>query len=90
MTTTGTNDLIVASTIGLSGTGMIWENTMTGVTPGGSFFFDAADTQCSDADEEYVQPSPGSVTPSFTVTSCVSQLMSKSCVGSISAMFKSS
>ncbi len=68
MTTTGTNDLIVASTIGLSSSGMIWENAMTGVTPGGSFFFDAADTQCSDADEEYVQPSPGSVTPSFTVT----------------------
>jgi hypothetical protein len=68
MTTTGTNDLIVASTIGLGSGGMIWGNTMTGVTPGGSFFFDAADTQCSDADEEYIQPSPGSVTPSFTVT----------------------
>jgi hypothetical protein len=68
MTTTGANDLIVASTIGLSSSGMIWENTMNGVTPGGSFVFDAADTQCSDADEEYVQPSPGSVTPSFTVT----------------------
>jgi len=68
MTTTATNDLIVASMIGLSGNGMIWQNTMTGVTPGGSFFFDAADTQCSDADAEYVQASPGSVTPSFTAT----------------------
>ena len=68
MTTTGANDLIVASMIGLSGSGTISGNTMTGVTPGGSFFFDAADTQCSDADEEYVQPSPGSVTPSFTAT----------------------
>ena len=29
-------------------------------------------------------------TPSFTVTSCVSQLISKSLVGSISAMFRSS
>ncbi len=67
ITTTGTNDLVVASMIGLSG-GMIWGNTMNTVSPGGSFFFDAADTQCSDADEEYVQPSAGSVTPSFTVT----------------------
>src|SRR5208282_1250997 len=31
-------------------------------------FLDAADTQCSDADEEFIQASPGSVTPSFTVT----------------------
>ena len=32
----------------------------------------------------------GRFTPSFTVTSWVSQLISKSCVGSISAMFRSS
>ena len=32
----------------------------------------------------------GRFTPSLTVTNCVSQLISKSCVGSISAMFKSS
>lgn len=68
MTTSAANDLVVASMIGLSTSGLLWENTMTGVTPGGSFLLDAADTGVSDADEEYVQVSPGSVTPSFTVT----------------------
>jgi hypothetical protein len=66
ITTTGANDLVVASIIGLSTT--ILRNRMATVTPGGSFFLDAADTQDSDADEEYIQASAGSVMPSFTVT----------------------
>jgi hypothetical protein len=66
ITTTAPNDLIVATMIGLGGS--IYENTMTGVTPGGNFILDAADTGCSDADEEYVQAAPGAVTPSFSVT----------------------
>lgn len=67
ITTTGSNDLVVASMIGLSSGTIEW-NRLSTIVPGGSFFFDAADTQCSNADEEYVQASPGSVTPSFTVT----------------------
>jgi hypothetical protein len=66
ITTTGSNDLVIASMIGLGST-IEW-NRLSTITPGGSFFLDAADTQCSDADEEYVQPSAGAVTPSFTVT----------------------
>jgi len=68
LTTTAANDLVVATMIGDSTSGLLWENTMTGVAPGGSFFLDAADTGVSDADEEYVQTSAGSITPSFTVT----------------------
>ncbi len=67
ITTTGANDLVVASMIGLGGT-TIRGNTLSTVAPGGGFILDAADTQCSDADEEFVQTSPGSVTPSFTTT----------------------
>ena len=66
ITTTGSNDLVVSSMIGLGGS--IYTNTLSTIAPGSSFFFDAADTQCSDADEEYIQASPGSVTPSFSVT----------------------
>lgn len=66
ITTTGANDLIIATTIGLGST--IHTNALSTITPGGSFVFDAADTQCSDADEEYVQASAGSITPSFSVT----------------------
>ena len=65
--TTGANDLVVASMIGLGGP-MIYTNSLSTITPGGNFIFDAADTQCSDADEELVQGAEGSVTPSFTVT----------------------
>lgn len=69
MTTTVANDLVVASTIGL-GTAIEWNRlSSTGtIAPGGSFFLDSADTQTSTADEEYVQVSQGSVTPSFAVT----------------------
>jgi len=63
--TTSDNDLIVASTIGLSYE--IYENTSSSIVPGDSFILDSADTQCSDADEEFVQPSAGLVTPSFTI-----------------------
>jgi hypothetical protein len=66
ITTTGSNDLVVASMIGLGGT--IWENSLSTITPGSGFIFDAADTQCSDADEEFIQVSAGSITPSFTAT----------------------
>ena len=66
ITTTGNNDLIVASAIGL-GSG-IRGNTMTSVAPGGGFFLDSADTNCSDADEESVQASAGSITPAFAIT----------------------
>jgi hypothetical protein len=66
ITTTGSNDLVVASMIGLGGT--IWENSLSTITPGSGFIFDAADTQCSDADEEFIQVSAGSITPSFSVT----------------------
>ncbi|HTQ58931.1 MAG TPA: hypothetical protein VMI32_01805 [Candidatus Solibacter sp.] len=69
MATTAANDLVVATMIGLGGQ-IAWNRlSATGtITPGGSFFFDAADTQCSDADEELVQATAGSVAPSFTVT----------------------
>ena len=66
ITTTQNNDLIVASMIGL-GSG-IRANTMTSVTPGAGFILDTADTNCSDADEEFVQASAGSITPSFATT----------------------
>ncbi len=64
--TNGANDLVVATMIGLSGG--ILNNKLTTITPGGSFFLDAADTKNSNADEEFVQNTPGSITPSFTVT----------------------
>jgi hypothetical protein len=67
ITTTGANDLVVASVIGLGST-IMW-NRLTGtIVPGGSFFLDSADTQASSADEEFIQTTAGSVTPSFTVT----------------------
>lgn len=66
ITTTTAGDLIVASMIGLGAT--IRQNPMSSVTPGASFFLDSADTNCSDADEEVVQTSAGTITPSFTVT----------------------
>ena len=66
ITTTENNDLIVASMIGL-GSG-IRANTMISVTPGAGFILDTADTNCSDADEEFVQASAGSITPSFAIT----------------------
>ena len=66
ITTTGTNDLVVASMIGLGGS--IYTNALSTVAPGANFIFDSADTRCSDADEEMIQAAPGSVTPSFTVS----------------------
>jgi hypothetical protein len=66
ITTSAPNDLVVATMIGL-GSAIEW-NRLTTIAPGGSFIFDAADTQCSDADEELIQATAGSVTPSFTVT----------------------
>lgn len=66
LTTTAPNDLVVSTMIGLGST-IEW-NRLSTITPGGGFFFDAADTQCSDADAELVQATAGSVTPSFTVT----------------------
>lgn len=66
ITTTGSNDLVVASMIGLGSS--IYTNALSTITPGGGFILDSADTRCSDADEELIQASPGSVTPSFTVT----------------------
>jgi len=66
LTTTAPNDLVVSTMIGLGST-IEW-NRLSTITPGGGFFFDAADTQCSDADSELVQSTAGSVTPSFTVT----------------------
>ena len=69
ITTTAANDLVVATTIGLGGA-IQWNRLGSSgtISPGGSFFLDSADTQTSTADEEYVQVSPGSVTPSFTIT----------------------
>jgi hypothetical protein len=64
--TSASGDLVVATMIGLGSA--LRGNTLSTVTPGGSFILDAADTQASDADEEYVQPSAGPITPSFTVT----------------------
>jgi hypothetical protein len=68
ITTTAANDLVVATTIGLGAT-IEWNRlSPTGtIAPGGSFFLDSADTQTSTADEEFVQTSPGSVTPSFSI-----------------------
>jgi hypothetical protein len=66
LTTTAANDLVVSTMIGL-GSAIEW-NRLSSITPGGSFIFDAADTQCSDADSELVQTTAGPVTPSFTVT----------------------
>ena len=42
-------------------------NTSTSIGPGSSFILDAADLYCSDADEELVQSSSGSITPSFSI-----------------------
>lgn len=67
ITTTGSNNLIVATTIA-SGNSSIYQNPLSAIAPGGNFVLDSADTQSSDADEESVQASAGSVTPSFTVT----------------------
>jgi len=67
ITTTVAGDLIVASTIAAGGSGFK-NNTMSSVAPGGSFLLDSGDTNCSDADEEFVQSSAGAVTPSFTIT----------------------
>jgi len=67
ITTTGNNDLVIATMIASGGTAL-YRNTLSTIVPGGSFFLDAADTQSSDADEEFIQTPPGSVTPSFTVT----------------------
>jgi hypothetical protein len=66
LTTTAPNDLVVSTMIGLGST-IEW-NRLSTITPGGGLFFDAADTQCSDADSELIQVTAGSVTPSFTVT----------------------
>jgi hypothetical protein len=66
LTTTAPNDLVVSTMIGLGST-LEW-NRLSTITPGGGLFFDAADTQSSDADSEVVQAAAGSITPSFTVT----------------------
>jgi hypothetical protein len=66
ITTTGNNDLVVASMIGLGSS--IYTNTMGTIAAGGSFSLDSADTQASDGDEEEVLAMAGSVTPSFTIT----------------------
>jgi hypothetical protein len=66
---TGTaGDLIVASAMLVGGLGgNLCGNTSTSIAPGGSFILDAADPYCSDAEEEFVQPSAGSITPAFSV-----------------------
>jgi hypothetical protein len=67
---TGTSgDLIVASTMLVGGLGStMCGNTSTSIAPGSGFILDAADPFCSDADEEFVQSSSGSITPSFSIT----------------------
>jgi len=66
---TGTSgDLIVASTMAVGGLGTrLCGNISNSMVPGNGFMLDAADTYCSDADEEFVQSSAGAITPSFTV-----------------------
>lgn len=66
---TGTSgDLIVATTMLVGGLGSnLCGNTSSSIQPGGSFVLDAADPYCSDADEEFVQPSAGAITPSFSI-----------------------
>ncbi len=65
--TTATGDLIIASTIDVGNGGNLCGSTSSSIQPGGSFMLDAADPYCSDADEEFVQSSAGSITPSFSM-----------------------
>ena len=67
---TGTSgDLIVASTMLVGGLGStLCGNTSATMAVGGSFVLEAADPLCGDADEEFVQVSAGSITPSFSIT----------------------
>jgi hypothetical protein len=64
--TTASGDLIVSSGMDATGNSFLCGNTSTAITPGGSFFLDAADPFCSYGDAEYTQPSSGAITPSFT------------------------
>jgi trimeric autotransporter adhesin len=66
ITTTSNGDLIVSSAMDAQNNAFLCGDTSTAIAPGGSFVFDAADPYCSYADAEYVQPTSGSITPSFT------------------------
>lgn len=66
ITTTGNGDLIVSSAMDAISSSFLCGNKSTTITPGGSFFLDAADPYCSYGDAEYTQPASGSITPSFT------------------------
>jgi uncharacterized repeat protein (TIGR01451 family) len=68
ITTTGNGDLIVSSAIDAQNNSYLCGDASTAITPGGSFFLDAADPYCSYGDAEYTQPSSGAITPSFTFT----------------------
>ncbi len=68
ISTTASGDLVVASAMLVGGLGPnLCGNTSTSIVPGGSFVLDSADPFCSDAEEESVQSSAGSITPSFSI-----------------------
>jgi len=68
ITTTTPGDLIVASTSLASASNTLGYNALTSITPGSGFSLDSADTYIDYADEEEVQTTAGSNTPSFTMT----------------------
>ena len=68
ITTTASGDLILSSTMLVGGLGSnLCGSTSGSMAPGGSFVLDSADPFCSDAEEEFVQSSAGSITPSFAI-----------------------
>jgi hypothetical protein len=68
ISTSASGDLVVSSAMLVGGLGSnLCGNTSSSITPGGGFVLDSADPFCSDAEEELVQSSAGSITPSFSI-----------------------
>jgi hypothetical protein len=68
ISTTASGDLVVSSAMLVGGLGSnLCGNTSNSIVPGSSFVLDSADPFCSDAEEEFVQSSAGSIMPSFSI-----------------------
>jgi hypothetical protein len=66
ITTTSNGDLIISAAVDAENNTNLCGDTSTAITPGGTFVLDAADPYCSYGDAEFVQPTSGTITPSFT------------------------
>jgi len=68
MDTTESGDLILSSAMLVGGLGSnLCGHISSSIVPGAGFVLDSADPHCSDAEEEIVQSSAGSITPSFSI-----------------------